>query len=143
MKDIVEEVFKYWENNSNCAMADANGILDFYGYPEYGEVMRKAFLPFGGGVGERSICGAALGALPALSFLLSEKGLTYEEIGHKTKLFKKRFNEEMGTIYCREIILDFIQPDGSVDKDNPERRKLCDKAVAKAALIVKEIMDGI
>jgi len=142
MKDIVEEVFKYWKD-INCARAAANGILDFYDYPEYGKVMNKAFLPFGGGVGERSICGAVLGALPALSFLLSEKGLINEDIGLKTNYFKKRFREKVGTIYCREIILDFIQPDGSVDMDNPERRKLCDKAVGTVALIVKEIIDSI
>jgi len=80
MSDIIDEAKKYWENNFNCSQAAACGILDFYGYKQQSETMLKALLPFGGGIGERSICGSLTGALAGLSTLLHEKGIDRDTI---------------------------------------------------------------
>ena len=143
MSDIIDEAKKYWENNFNCSQAAACGILDFYGYKQQSETMLKALLPFGGGIGERSICGSLTGALAGLSTLLHEKGIDRDTIYESTKKLKVRFKEEIGTLYCREILQDFTFPDGSIDKDNPERRKICDNTVFQAVTIVKEIIDAL
>ena len=66
----------------------ASGVLDFFGFEEEGKTLNKAFLPYGGGAGERAICGSLLGALGALSFLLEEKGVKREEIYEKIKTLK-------------------------------------------------------
>ena len=143
MLDIISETKKYWENDFNCSIAAACGILNYYGYKHHSKTMKHALLPFGGGIGERSVCGAVTGALAGLSSVLHEKGLDKDSIYDLTKRFKERFKEEVGTLYCREIIHDFILPDGSVDMENPKRRKSCDKAVYEAVVIVKEIVDAL
>lgn len=143
MLDIVNETKKYWENDFNCSISTACGILDYYGYKHHSETMKKALLPFGGGIGERSVCGAVTGALAGLSSVLHEKRLDKDSIYDLTKMFKDRFKEEIGTLYCREILFDFISPDGSVDMENPKRRKSCDKAAYEAVAIVKEIIDAL
>ena len=143
MSDIVNETKKYWENDFNCSIAVACGILNYYGYKHHSETLKKALLPFGGGMGEKSVCGAVTGALAGLSSVLYEKGLDKDSIYDLTKRFKERFKEEVGTLYCREILNDFFVPDGSVDMENPERRKTCDEAVFQAVTIVKEIIDAL
>jgi C_GCAxxG_C_C family probable redox protein len=143
MTDIIDEAKKYWENGFNCSQAAACGILDFYGYEQQSEIMKKALLPFGGGIGERSICGSLTGALAGLSTVLHERGLERDSMYQHHKKLKTRFKEEIGTLRCREIIQDWILPDGSVDKDNPDRRKACDKTVFQAVTIVKEIIDAL
>lgn len=143
MSDIVNKTKKYWENDFNCSISTACGILDYYGYKHHSETMKKALLPFGGGIGERSVCGAVTGALAGLSSVLHEKGLDKDSIYDLTKKFKERFKEENGTLYCKDIIHDFILSDGSVDTENPARRKACDKATFDAVTIVKEIIDAL
>jgi C_GCAxxG_C_C family probable redox protein len=141
MKDIIKETRKYWDNQINCSRSTASGILDYYNFPNHSDTLFKALIPFGGGIGERSVCGAVTGSLAALSTILFERGFSEEEITEKTKEFKERFKREMGTLYCREILKDFISTDGTLDKDNPERRKLCDKAVDISVKIVKDIIE--
>ena len=143
MSDIINEAKKYWENDFNCSIAAACGILDFFGYEQQSEIMKKALLPFGGGIGERSICGSLTGALAGLSTMLHEKGIDKDSIYEHTKKLKARFKEEIGSLYCREILQDFSLSDGSIDFDNPERRKACDKTVFQAVIIVKEIIDAL
>ncbi len=143
MSDIVNETKKYWENDFNCSIAAACGILNYYGYKNHSKTMKKALLPFGGGIGERSVCGAVTGALAGLSSVLHEKVLDKDSIYDLSKRFKERFKEEIGTLYCREIIHDFISQDGSVDMEDPKRRNSCDKSVYKAVTIIKEIIDAL
>jgi C_GCAxxG_C_C family probable redox protein len=142
-KSIVEEAYKYWGHDYNCAQAAAGGILDYFGYKTEGEILIKSFLPYGGGIGERSICGSLVGALGALSFLLKEKGLNGKEIYEKIKILKTGFKESNDSLYCKELLDEFIDQDGKVDRDNPDRRKICDKTVETAVLIVKDIIENL
>jgi len=142
-KDIVREAWKYWEHDHNCAQAAASGILDYFGFESERETLRKSFLPYGGGIGERSICGSLVGALGALSFLLWNEGLIGEEIYKKIKVLKDGFLEANGSLYCKEILDEFIDEEGKLDRDNPERRKTCDQTVETAVTIVKDIVENI
>lgn len=142
-KNIVEEANKYWMHDHNCAQAAASGILDYFGYKSESDVLRKSFLPYGGGIGERSICGSLVGALGALSFLLKEKGLDIEKIYENIKILKSGFAEANNSLYCKEILDDFIDQEGNLDKENPARRKTCDQTVETAVLIVKDIVENL
>ena len=142
-KNIVNEAKKYWEHGHNCARSTASGILDYFGYKAESEILNKSFLPYGGGIGERSICGSLVGALGALSFLLMEKGLSNEEIAEKIKVLKTGFAESNGSLYCGKLLDEFIDQEGKLDKDHPDRRKVCDQTVETAVLIVKDIYENI
>lgn len=141
VKNIVDEALKYWNDNHNCAQSTASGSLDYFGFEDESKTLRKAYLPYGGGVGERTICGSLLGALAAISFLLMEKGLPNEQIYEKIKILKQGFNEANGSMYCKELLHDFIDSDGILDIDNPDRKKICDKSVETAVLIVKDLVE--
>ena len=75
MPEIVDEMSKYWDDESNCAQAVASGILDFYNMKDHSELLHKAMVGFGGGMGERSICGAITGGLAALGVIMIDKGI--------------------------------------------------------------------
>ena len=142
-KNIVNEAEKYWGHGYNCAQSAASGILDFFGYKAESETLNKSFLPYGGGIGERSICGSLVGALGALSFLLKEKGVENEKIYEKIKVLKEGFADSNGSLYCKELLDEYIDQDGKLDRDNPDRRKVCDQTVETAVLIVKDIVENI
>lgn len=141
VKNIVDEALKYWNNNHNCAQSTASGSLDYFGFVDESKTLKKACLPYGGGVGVRTICGSLLGALAALSFLLKEKGASNDEIYEKIKILKQSFDEANGSMYCKELLQDFIDSEGILDRDNPNRRKICDKSVETAVKIVKDLVE--
>ncbi|NPD88592.1 MAG: C_GCAxxG_C_C family protein [Asgard group archaeon] len=142
-KNIVNEAKRYWKHGHNCAQSAAGGILDYFGFESESEILNKSFLPYGGGIGERSICGSLVGALGALSFLLKEKGLDNEKIYAKIKVLKTAFAESNGSLYCKELLDGYIDQDGKIDIENPERKKVCDQTVETVVLIVKDIVENI
>ncbi|MHA1398396.1 MAG: C-GCAxxG-C-C family (seleno)protein [Candidatus Heimdallarchaeaceae archaeon] len=143
MEEIKERAFNYWNNGQNCARSSASGLLDYYGYNEESKILNAAFLPYGGGVGERSLCGALLGGLAGLSFILRKKGIQEELITEKIEEFKKNFEEQMGSLYCGEIIGAFLTPEGELKDDSPQRRSICDNSVATAVIVAKKITDKL
>jgi len=143
MKDIIQSLHQYWDNEYNCARSTARGILDYYGMKKLSKSIDKALLPFGGGIGERSICGGVTGGLAALSAYMVEKGIDSEKMSEIFKEFKTIFEERNGSLRCRELLEPFILEDGTLDKDNPERKKICDQAVESAVLIAKELIEKL
>lgn len=143
MTDIIESTEKYWENEYNCSRSAARGILDYFEFYELSETIDKALYAFGGGIGERSICGAVTGSLAALSAIMVTKGIDSEKMSEIFKEFKTSFKEKNGTLYCREILEQFISPDGTLDKENPARREKCDQAVLSAVVITKKIIEKL
>ena len=141
MSEIISETKKYWENGKNCARSTSCGILDYFGLSGYTKVMDSAMIPFGGGVGERSICGSLLGALAGMCIVLKEKGMDEKVIYTKPKILKDEFKKKMGTLYCKAILDDFIDDKGVLDYENPERRKRCNSTVEAAVLGVKKIVE--
>ena len=141
MTDIINKASKYWNQESNCAQAVACGVLEYYNHNDCLETIHNTLLGFGGGMGERSICGAVTGGLAVLGILMNEKGLEKDDKSDIFRKFKDTFNNKFKTLNCGEILSDFILPDGSVDKENPERRLTCTSAVELAASIVKEVLD--
>ncbi len=143
MSNITNEVAQYWNQESNCAQAVACGVLEFYKQNDCIETVHNAMLGFGGGMGERSICGAVTGGLAVLGILMSKKDLEKDDKSAVFRKFKDSFNNKFKTSNCGEILAEFILPDGSVDKENPERRLTCTGAVELAASIVKDVLDEL
>lgn len=143
MSNIINETSKYWNHESNCAQAVACGVLEYYNQNDCLETIHNAMLGFGGGMGERSICGAVTGGFTALGILLSKKDLEKEDRSNIFRKFKDSFNDEFKTLNCGEILSEFILPDGSVDYENPLRSMKCTGAVELAANIVKRVIDEL
>lgn len=143
MPDIINETSKYWENESNCAQAVASGVLEYYKMNEYVNLIHDSMIGFGGGMGERSICGAVTGGLAALGIIMASKEVDKDSRADAFKKFKKLFNSEFDALDCKDIIAEFILPDGSVDKDRPERGVKCTKAVELAAKYVQQVIDEL
>jgi C_GCAxxG_C_C family probable redox protein len=141
MSNIIDEVAEYWNQESNCAQAVACGVLEYYNQNDCLETIHNAMLGFGGGMGERSICGAVTGGLAALGILMSKKDLEKDDKSDIFRKFKDTFIKKFKTLNCGEILVEFILSDGSIDKENPERRLKCTGAVELAASIVKKVLD--
>ena len=138
MNKLVDLTLKYWETE-NCARATACALLDYFNYKSESMVLYKAILPFGGGIGEKSICGAVCGSLAALSFKLSELGLESEEIREKATLFKEQFRSRFGTLICRELIQPYLLEDETYA---PERRDRCTAFVEEGVKLVNVIVEA-
>ena len=143
MSDIVEDTRKYWDNESNCAQSAACGILEHYNYNNCIDTVKRALIPFGGGIGMKSCCGGVTGALSALGIMLSHKELEKEDVTEAFKTFRALFNQENHAMNCCDILSDFIDEEGNMDKDNPERKETCWNCVVSAVEIAKEILDEL
>ncbi|MHA1910199.1 MAG: C-GCAxxG-C-C family protein [Candidatus Kariarchaeaceae archaeon] len=137
MSQLIDLTLKYWETE-NCARAAACGLLDFFNHISESKTMFKAILPFGGGIGERSICGAVCGSLAALSFKLAELGLEKEAINEKVSLFKEQFTTRFETLICRDLIQPYLLEDGTFA---PERRDRCTEFVVEGVKMVNSIVE--
>lgn len=140
MLNIVNEASKYWNQESNCAQAVACGVLEYYNQNDGLETTHNALLGFGGGMGERSICGAVTGGLAALGIIMSKRNLEKEAKFEAFKKFRELFKMEFDTLKCGEILEEFILPDGSIDKDHPNRGMKCTRAVEVAANVAKRVI---
>jgi len=138
MSDILDFSKKYWQDE-NCARTTSRGILEYFKYPEAGEILFKSFVPFGEGLDERLICGAVIGSMSAMSYILSEKGLSKKEIYEKAEDFKTAFRDEFGTIQCSELLYPYLKKHEPYPTD-PVRLEICTKTVEKAVLEVERII---
>ncbi len=141
MTNIIDSTKIYWFDE-NCSRTTACGILDFYNYKDASDVLFKSLAPFGEGLGERLVCGSVIGSIAALSYILSEKGLTKKEIGEKTDAFKTAFRKEFGTIRCSELLYPELKVADPYPTD-PVRLDICSKTVKKAVLEVQKIIESI
>jgi C_GCAxxG_C_C family probable redox protein len=139
MSRLTDLTLKYWETE-NCARATACGLLDYYNHKSESKTMFKAILPFGGGIGERSICGAVCGSLAALSFKIAEIGVEKEVILEKASLFKEQFTARFGTLMCKELIQPYFLKDGTYA---PERRNHCTELVEEGVKLVNTILEEL
>ena len=141
MSKILGYANNYWLDE-NCARTTASGILDYYKYTDASKILFKSFAAFGEGLGERLTCGSVIGSLAALSYILSEKGLSKQEIAEKTEVFKKSFREEFGTIQCFDLLIPHIKQDEPYPSD-PVRLDICTKTVEKAISEVERIVESL
>lgn len=144
---VIEETLHYWNNikGSNCARSTACGLLSVNGKKDLLEPLYAAMLPAGGGMGERSICGAVIGTLCGLSIILTEKLVDQTEVDEaikeEMKGWKDTFQKKFNTLTCKSLLEDFKDNEGNIDVDHPERRNKCTDVVKTAVTLAQEIIN--
>jgi C_GCAxxG_C_C family probable redox protein len=109
------------------------------------DLIPKIATCFGGGIGNSgSVCGAVIGAAMAIGIVRKqstsiEEWLATAEIARE---FRRRFEEEMKTIYCRELTgLDLTKDLDSEKLMNSDiAMNVCFPAVAHAYRIVSDLL---
>lgn len=100
---------------------------------------------FGGGIGNTgSVCGAVIGATMAIG-LVRKQSTGIEEwlaTAEVAKEFRRRFEEEMGTINCRELTGLDLSANDSLEKlmNSGIAMTVCFPAVAHAYRIVSDLL---
>jgi C_GCAxxG_C_C family probable redox protein len=110
------------------------------------EIIPKIAFGFAGGLGNTgAVCGAVAGAVMAIS-LLTERGDTMEESLRTlevVKEFRRRFEDEMGTISCRDLTgADLSTEEGVaqfMESDIPQT--VCFPAVGAAYQIAVDLLN--
>ncbi len=141
MDKITEKTAEYWNKGFNCAQSTACGILSYYGMKDRCTLIADAMVGFGGGMGERSVCGAITGTLAALGIVVKAKNVSKEELAKSINEFKKTMKEEH-SLNCVDILADFINEDGTVNNTS-DRKQKCTALVYFAAKTAKKIIDPI
>ncbi|MFT5701082.1 MAG: C_GCAxxG_C_C family probable redox protein [Desulforhopalus sp.] len=110
------------------------------------EIIPKIAFGFSGGIGNTgAVCGAVAGAVMAIS-LIAEIGETVEET-HRAlevvKEFRLRFEDEMGTISCRELTGADLNTDEGLEefKDSGIPQTVCFSAVGVAFQLVVDLLN--
>ena len=109
------------------------------------EIIPRIAFGFAGGIGNTGdVCGAIAGGVMAIGYK-KERGASMEETYHTLGLvqeFRRRFEAEMKTIYCRELTgWDLSTPEGiegSMNSDTPQT--VCFPAVGLTYRIVVELL---
>jgi C_GCAxxG_C_C family probable redox protein len=102
---------------------------------------------FGSGIGRTgAVCGAVVGATMAIGLRhgREEASQSHDRAYALAQEFRRRFEEEMGSISCRELTgLDLTTPEGVErfhSSDLPER--VCQRARGVAFRAVMDLLDG-
>ena len=138
--ESIDLVLELWNSGSNCARATGVGLLKSYEDPDY-QVFQSAFLGFGGGMGEGSICGAVSGTIAALGKLLFEKGLDDSQIRDKICLLKQQLKDEysLESIDCKNFLKDY-SVDGKIEYSAPGRKASCTILVGKITEMADKLL---
>ena len=141
----IENAMKHWEKDENCAQSTSCAILEIFNFEKEKHVLKDAFVPFGGGIGEKSICGTVTGTLAGISFVLSQNHISEEVILSVSEEYKERFKTIFNHLKCKQLLKVFMDEDGNYsESDNSYRRNKCTFMVQTAVKIATElIMDEI
>ena len=109
------------------------------------EIIPRIASCFGGGMGNTgSVCGAVVGAVMAIG-LKKERDKTMEgwfSLSELVQKFRRRFEEEMGTINCRELTgADLTTDEGREQYMNSDKSQtVCFTAVGVAYRLVVDLL---
>ena len=140
---------EYFKSGCNCAQSVAMAFSDLLPLSE--ELIMKAMLPFGSGVGRmRLLCGAINGMCFVLGLLYSktdpETGKqNKDEIYKKVQLLAGQFREKNGTIICRELlsgISNSTEPTSEERSSAYYKKRPCDEYVYEAVELLEAFIDS-
>jgi hypothetical protein len=100
----------YWDHDDNCAFTTLSIVSDLFAVPLESQVMDAALGMWGAG-GHRAQCGLAEGALMFIGVLGNRRGLRREQISDLCKSFARGFEEQFGSLICRELRPEGFSPD--------------------------------
>lgn len=128
-----EEKAKYGCESFNCCEKILRGANCVYqlGLDENAQRVSAAF---GGGMGIQTVCGAVTGALMALGLKCCDNIEKNSDIKDFSVPFLNRVEEEMGSIYCKDLKEKYFV-------DEPLVR--CDGVILRVARLLDETMKTI
>jgi hypothetical protein len=110
---IDQEVHRhYWDHDNTCAFTTLSIVSGLFDIPLQSQVMDAALGMWGAG-GHRAQCGLVEGALMLIGVLGSHRGLDRDQISSLCRNFARGFEENFGSLICREL-----RPEGFAT-DNP------------------------
>ena len=109
------------------------------------ETAKKISSPFGGGMGRlREVCGAVSGMFMVLGFIEGYNGADdfdgKKSLYEHVQLLGKRFEEENGSIICRELLGLTVKHDDATPEKRTEsyyKARSCEECVGSAAEILE------
>ena len=130
----------------NCSQAVVLAFADKLDLDE--TVLKKIASPFGAGMGGlREVCGAVTGMYLVLGYLYGYDDpldrAAKKDLYEKVQLLAKRYEEENGSVICREILgLTEKRTSPEPSERTPEyyRKRPCAAKVASAAGILEEYL---
>ncbi len=138
--DMAEAIFL---KNYNCSQAVFSAFAPEYGLDE--KLALRLASPFGGGIARRGeVCGAVSGAVMALGLARgTDTPASKQEIYRLTQELLRRFQDEHGSLLCRELIgFDISTPEGhDAAADKGVFRSICPALVRAAAHMLGELLD--
>jgi len=139
-----ETAMEYFKNGYNCAQALVMTFQDLI--PVEPNLLLKMSSSFGGGMGRlREVCGAVTGMFMVAGFLYGFDGS--ESTGEKAEHYGRiqelahRFEEEHGSIICREMLGLSARRDTPVPEERTKeyyKKRPCVKIVGDAAEILEK-----
>ena len=143
MTNSVQTAQDRFAQGFNCSQAVFSAYATQLGIDD--ETALKLASPFGGGVARQGeVCGAVTGALMALSLGRGNATLENKEENYRlADEFIKRFQEQHGTILCRELIGYNLSKPEELQKAREQGVfvSACPGFVKDAAKLVEEILD--
>ncbi|MFW9994909.1 MAG: C-GCAxxG-C-C family (seleno)protein [Candidatus Odinarchaeota archaeon] len=130
-------------NDYNCAQATAYGILSYFDHHFEAETLAKSFVPYGGGVGEGSICGAVLGSLAGLSRILNDKNMIYDDIVKAGTSFKQLVEREFDSYYCKELMKEFSGKEPLTEEMRAKRSQKCSDVIKFCVKTIQSLVENI
>jgi C_GCAxxG_C_C family probable redox protein len=115
----------YWNDDLNCATTSLLIFSEIFHINLNSQILDAAIgMPGAGQYGEQ--CGLVAGALIFIGIQGKEKGLEPKDIVNKCNNFAKGFDEEFGSLNCRDLRPEGFKP------DNPPH--LCEEITKRAIL---------
>lgn len=143
MTNSVQTAQDRFAQGFNCSQAVFSAYATQLGIDD--ETALKLASPFGGGVARQGeVCGAVTGALMALGLGRGNATLENKEENYRlADEFIKRFQEQHGTILCRELIGYNLSKPEELQKAREQGVfvSACPGFVKDAAKLVEEILD--
>lgn len=137
MSDVKQYFYK---GGLNCAETTLKCLIEdrVIDIPEEAVRMMSGF---GGGMQRGSICGAVVGAVSAIGSQTgrTEPGQSRKPSAEAVKAFLKAFEDEFGTIYCRELQKTYVKDH---KLKSPGMYRACTVFVEKAVELAKTMIIG-
>ena len=141
-KDLAEKLFK--ENGYNCSQSVCLAFKDMLDIDE--KTLANLSAPFGGGMGRlREVCGAVSGMFTVLGFLTDssdpDNSETKKALYEKVQNLAKKFEEENGSIICRDLLGLSVKNESPVPEKRTEeyyKKRPCVEMVKSAVSILEK-----
>ncbi|MDR3543842.1 MAG: C-GCAxxG-C-C family protein [Desulfosporosinus sp.] len=122
----------YWNDDLNCATTTLITLSEIFHIKLCSQVVNAAIGMHGAGK-YGAQCGLVEGSLMFIGIQGREKGLENENIVNKCNDFAKRFEDEFGSLNCRDL-----RPEGFKPNNPPH---LCEERTKKAIMFTQKYLN--